>query len=416
MLNTVINEFRKMYGEGPEVVCSAPGRLDFLNTHQDYKGLPVVSVAINLRTYIALKRLNESKVRIASGNLLDEGTEYIDEFSVMESELESKYKWFGNYVRAAIIALRQAGYKVGGFIGWIRSEVPIAAGLGSSGTLLVSIITALNKLFNLQLSVKDIAELAYRAEHDVMKIPCGRLDQYASAFGGVALIETIPPYNVEVLKWSGGVFAVIDSGIKHSTAEIHPQRQREIEEGLRKLMEVAPPNLRKLLGYRYWEPQWRELRLEMLQPYLDSLDEKARNRIVYTIKAHRSTMLAVKILKGLEVTEQEIISVLEVDTIKARELYLAGSQALIGYIMTYQHKLLSDLYDVSLPELDSIVNAFIENGAYGAKLSGAGLGGCVIALFSNEEKAQKAVEDMLSRKLGRQGWVVKVDIGATCHM
>jgi galactokinase len=411
----VAEEFQKIYRESPDVVCSAPGRLDFLNTHQDYKGLPVVAIGVNLRTYIALKRVRGTRIYVASGNLMDEGGEYVDEFDVSDSSLIEKPKWFGNYLRAATIALKQSGYKFGGFIGWIRSWVPIASGLGSSGTLLVAFISALNELYNLGLKTKDIAELAYIAEHDIMNIPCGRLDQYAAAYGHIAVIETIPPYNVETLELLEGVFVAIDSGIRHSTAEIHPQRQREIEDGLKVLMESVPLNLKKLLGYRYWEPKWSSITLEMLQPYLMQLSEKARNRIIYTIKAHKSTILALNIMKGYRVTPADIAQVLELEIKKAREIYDAGKLNIIGHVMTYQHMLLSKLYDVSLPELDNIVDTLLENGALGAKLSGAGLGGTVIALFRNETIAEEAIKKIISKGLGTRAWVLKVDSGVTKH-
>lgn len=411
----VVKEFQSMYREPPDVLCSAPGRLDFLNTHQDYKGLPVVAIGINLRTYVALKRSRGTYAYIASGNLMDEGEEYVDEFDVSNLGLVTRPKWFGNYLRAAIVALQQGGYRVEGFIGWIRSWVPIASGLGSSGTLLVTFIAAINELYNLGLKPKDVAEFAYMAEHDVMNIPCGRLDQYAATYGHIAVIETAPPYNVETLRLSEGVFAAIDSGIRHSTAEIHPQRQREIEEGLKVLMELAPQHLRNLLGYRYWEPRWSLITLEMLQPYLSQLDEKARNRIMYTIKAHRSTILALNVIRGGRVTPRDIAQTLELEIEKAQEVYKAGRLNVLGHIMTYQHTLLSKLYDVSLPKLDLIVEAFLDNGALGAKISGAGLGGAVIALFRGEAKAEEAIKKMISKGLGAKAWVLKVDAGVTKH-
>ncbi|MEM1608572.1 MAG: GHMP kinase, partial [Ignisphaera sp.] len=206
-----------------------------------------------------------------------------------------------------------------------------------------------------------------------------------------------------------------DSGIRHSTADIHPKRQKEIEIGLEKLMSIAPADLRRLLGYRYWEPKWSSLTIEQLQPYLHELDEKAKNRILYTIKAHNSTMLAIKVLRGYKPSYTEVAKTLEIDHERAKEIVGKGKIDIIGNIMTYQHNLLSSLYDVSLPEIDKIVEEFIDNGALGAKLSGAGLGGCVIALFKDVETAHKALSTMLSKGIGTRGWIVKVDKGITRH-
>lgn len=414
-LTFVVDEFRKVFGSGIDVLVSAPGRLDFLNTHQDYKGLPVVAIAINLRTFVAIKRTNSSKIIAGSGNILDEGGRYLDSFSIDNIDIDKKRKNFGNYVRAAVLSLKRNGYEIGGANIWIRSWVPIASGLGSSGTLLVSLIGALNEAFNFGLSVKEVAEYAYIAEHDILGIPCGRLDQYAAAFGGVTLITTRPPYTVEKLTLPQAFFAIIDTGIKHSTAEIHSKRQREIDEGLAKLMSIAPDNIREFLGLRYWEPLWDSLDLSMLWPYMLKLDVKSRNRIVYTIKAHRSTMAAVNLLKARNLDPNELANALEIEVEKAREMLRQGVLTILGYIMTYQHRLLSRLYDVSLPEIDRLVDKLLDFGAEGAKLSGAGLGGAVIALFSRKDTAENAVEEIIKLGYGVRGWIVEVDDGLKVH-
>ena len=85
---------------------SAPGRADFLNTHQDYKGLPVVPIALNLRTKIRGTATNTGKVRVKSKNLEQEGQDALDEFSIKDIEYREK-GWFGNYIRATINVLKK---------------------------------------------------------------------------------------------------------------------------------------------------------------------------------------------------------------------------------------------------------------------------------------------------------------------
>uniref|UniRef100_A0A7C4NMZ6 GHMP kinase n=1 Tax=Ignisphaera aggregans TaxID=334771 RepID=A0A7C4NMZ6_9CREN len=411
----VKKEFENMFKSLPDVVVSAPGRLDFLNTHQDYKGLPVVAVGINLRTYIAIKQNINGKVVVGSGNIKDEAAEYVDEFLIENLELVKKPKWFGNYVRAALLALKMKGLKVEGAQVWIRSWVPIGSGLGSSGTLLVSVIAAFNEAFNLGLTTKDVAELAYVAEHDVMGIPCGRLDQYAAAFGHIVYIETKPPYNVDVLPPMQGFFAAVDTGIRHSTAEIHPTRQREIEEGLSKLISIVPDSINSFLGQRYWEPKWELLDISLLEPYLGFVGEKSRKRIVFTLKTHRSTMLALKVIKGVLPSADELAEVLEIKLEEAKKIIDQGTLGIVGAVMIYQHKLLSGLYDVSLPQIDLLVEKLVEFGALGAKLSGAGLGGAVIALFKDRSTAENTVRKVLELGLGIRGWVLEIDKGVLRH-
>ncbi len=251
-----------------------------------------------------------------------------------------------------------------------------------------------------------------------MGIPCGRLDQYAAAFGGdVVVIETKPPYNVEVLPRLNGVFLVVDTGIRHSTADIHPKRQQEIDEGLNKLLSMdVPGSLRKKLGTHYWEVHWDEIREDEISQYIEGLSDASRRRILYTLRANESTKLALKVIRGEAVDIKDLMRTLnlsnaEVDSLISRYDW---REALIGRVMTYQHRLLSEYYDVSLPIIDELVNFLVNEGAYGgAKLSGAGLGGSVIALVKDETTAKEILSKVLSRGglAPRGGWVVSIDNG-----
>ncbi len=414
MLVEMLRRFREEFGYDPQVVVSSPGRLDFLNTHQDYKGLPVVSVGVNLRSYCAICRRKDSVCRIVSFNLKDEGVEYVDEFNLEKLELREG-RWFGNYIRAAIIALREQGYEISGFDAAILSEVPIGGGLGSSAAFTVSFLGAVNEVFELGLDRKQIAELAYHAEHDIMGIPCGRLDQYGSVFGGVIKIETRPPYRVEEIPFRRGIFVVLDSGIKHSTAEIHPRRQADIDRGLELLLRMSdlPESLRRKLGRKYYEPKWEEIREEEVRPFLERLPEKPRARILFTIREHRSTELALEIMRGKIPNIDYITSILGDEWRQDVEKALRSSDPilhLIGVIMNQQHALLRDLYDLSLPELERIRDAALSAGALGVKISGAGLGGSLIALAPSKDIAERVLKAGIEAG-AKRGWVVNIDVG-----
>ncbi len=414
ILKTLLSEFSREFKSEAEVVVSSPGRLDFLNTHQDYKGLPVVSVGTNLRSYAAMRKAGGRRVTIISLNMREEKLPFRDEFSLENVKLREK-GWFGNYLRASLIALKEKGYAIEGFKAAILSQVPIGGGLGSSAAFTVSFIGALNETFELGLSKKEIAEAAYRAEHDIMNIPCGRLDQYGSAFGGVIKIETKPPYNVEELPMRDGVFVVLDSGIKHSTAEIHPRRQEDINLGLKTLLSLpeVPDSLRRKLGERYDKVLWEKLSEEELKPYLNMLPRNSAKRILFTIREHESTMLALKIIKGEMPSRSEIVKVLGseyAEEINKAFKHRSPKLALLGVIMNQQHTLLRDLYDLSLPELERIRNFALEAGALGVKISGAGLGGSLIALV-DEEKLAKEVLNAGIRGGAKRGWIVEIDSG-----
>ena len=416
-VESVEKEYEEIFSRPPDVIVSAPARLDLLNTHQDYKGLPVIAAGINLRTYVSVGRSLGNRIVIGSRNMRDMGQRYIDNFDPKETKLE-KEKFFGNYLRAAVITLRLEGFDIKPFNAWISSNVPIGSGLGSSGTLLVSFIASLNEFFELGLSRDKIAELAYIAEHDVLGIPCGRLDQYSSAFGGVVLIETRPPYRVHELSFSDGVFVVLDSGIRHSTADIHPKRQMEIDRGLEMLVNTVPPHIRDRLGMRYYDTDWEHLSYEELKPYLDNIPHPYSSRIIFTLKTHRSTIEALKILSRRGEVEPLFLSeaVSEVRDFLKIDIRIGRDPIeQLGLIMLYQHAMLSRYYEVSLPIIDEIVKRSIELGALGAKLSGAGLGGSVIALARDRETGERIVKKILSEKLASSGYVVTIDRGVATH-
>jgi len=415
LLSYIIKEFEYEYGSKPEIIVSAPGRLDFLNTHQDYKGLPVVSVGINLRTYVAIKQRTDTICNIISVNLKKEGSDYLDRFNLKNLTLRES-AWFGNYLRAAIMTLFKKGHQFDGFDCLIYSEVPIAAGLASSAALTVSFIGAINELYKLSLSKKDIAETAYYAEHDVMNIPCGRLDQYGSTYGGIIKIETKSPYNIEELPPLKGSFVVIDSGIKHTTAQIHPIRQAEINQGLRMLLQMndLPKEIKEKLGKEYYETKWEEINLKQIEPYLNRLPKEPKNRILFTFKMHELTTIALNVIRNNTINLKNIEKILEINKQKTSMKYALQPKksklTIIGVIMNYQHDLLRDLYEVSLPELEIIRNTALNSGALGVKLSGAGLGGSLIALVKTSENGKVVLKNSL--KVGaKRGWIVNIDSG-----
>lgn len=396
-------------------MASAPGRADFLNTHQDYKGLPVVPVGIDLRTFVFARLLNEDTFTITSLNLEELKEPYMDTFRVGRNDMLGK-GWFGNYFRGIINVLVKRGqaHKLKGLDVIIKSQIPIGSGLASSAALEIAFLKLLNHLFNLGYTDKDLAEIAYLAERKEVEVPCGRLDQYGSVFGGIIKLECKYPYNVEELPTTDLIFAIIDSGIRHATKDIHPVRQEEISNGLKTLMESkkVSAKLKAKLGYRYDEPLWEKISEEEITPYLSLIDEKARRRILYTLKTQQLTEFGLRILRRETINANRIIKRLGVDVAETamRKPNSERKYWILGKIMNQQHELLRDLYEVSLPKLEKIWEATLEAGAYGAKISGAGLGGSLIALVKDFNIGREVLDAGLSAG-GKQGWISKVAPG-----
>ncbi|MEB3860423.1 MAG: GHMP kinase [Desulfurococcales archaeon] len=418
-LERAVEFHERVYGKRPDLVVSVPGRLDFLNTHQDYKGLPVVGVAVNRRLYLAASR-GGTEIRLASLNLKLEGRRFTDRFPPGSPGLVGG-RWFGDYVRASVKALSLAGYGVEPLELSVSSEVPMGAGMASSAALSVAAVAALSRAAGYRLGLGELAEIAYVAERHVMGVPCGRLDQYTVSYGGVVLVKTREPVEVERLGQLESAIIVADTGIRHSTGEIHPSRQGEINEALRLLRASGgiPSSLAEKLGEDYASTKWDQITVEELARIKSLLPSKLYKRLAYTVLAHESTLEAIKVLRGGKIDSAKASSwAQEVNNWAGLELYDVSSPPIgieaLGLIATYQHYLLSSLYEVSLERLDEIVVSMVEAGALGAKLSGAGLGGAVMGL-SEDSKAVR-VARLLGRESGLSGvHLVSVDDGVRFH-
>ena len=397
------------------VTVSSPGRADFLNTHQDYKGLPVVPVAINLRMHLFAEPRKDKVFTIRSVDLEALGEPSMDKFEVKRNEMLGG-KFFGDYFRGVVNVLVKQGFaeKLRGMDVTIKSEIPVGSGLSSSAALEVGFAELLNHVCNIGLTKQDLAEIGFAAENQEVGVPCGRLDQYGVSYGGIIKLECRPPYRVEPLAFKDLTFAIIDSGIRHSTADIHPKRQGDIDRGLKALMESseAPEALKAKLGYAFAEPRWEEIGEEEVDGFLSVMDGKAKQRILFTLRMQKSTEFALKILRFERIEEEEMILNLgrdRWDSIR-RSSPEERDHRILGGVMNDQHSLLRDLYDLSLPELEQTCSAALSVGAYGAKISGAGMGGSIIALVRDEEKGKDVIEACLSVG-AKAGWVSKVGEG-----
>ncbi len=397
------------------VVVSSPGRADFLNTHQDYKGLPVVPVAINLRMHFTAEPTKDETFTIVSLDLQKLNERFTDSFKIGINEmLEGRF--FGNYFRGIVNVLVKQGLaeKLRGMNVTIRSEIPVGSGLSSSAALEVGFAELLNHVCRLGLTKHDLAEVAFAAENQEAGIPCGRLDQYGVTFGGIIKLECVPPYNVEPLPFKDLTFAIVDSGIRHSTADIHPKRQDDINRGLRALMEspLVPEALKRNLGYTFNEPKWRKISEDEIKDCLSVLDDNARSRILFTLRMQKSTEFALKVLRYEKIggSEAGLYFGEERWKVPKKEASSELNYRILGAVMNDQQTLLRDLYDVSLPKLEDICQHALNAGAYGAKISGAGLGGSIIALVKNGEDGRKVIDACLCVG-AKNGWVSKVGEG-----
>jgi galactokinase len=144
----------------------------------------------------------------------------------------------------------------------------------------------------------------------------------------------------------------------------------------------VPEQLARKLGRSYYDPSWEEIAEEEIGPYLPSLPKKLANRILFTVRMQESTKYALELLR------QTSPHVTPPRTSRKFEGATSDRMTALGIVMSYQHELLRDLYEVSTPTLEKLRDTLLASGALGAKISGGGLGGSVIALVRDHDTAE----------------------------
>ena len=336
--------FRRSYGRNPQGVFSAPGRVNLIGEHTDYNGGLVLPFAIDARAYLAAARSDDAAIRIVSAQRPGEAT------SVTLTDVKPGSPmvagWPG-YLLGAIWSLQEAGYPIEAVDLVLDSRVPSGAGLSSSAAVECATVLAVSTLAGSVLDPPEIARVAQRAENDFVGVPCGPMDQTASAAcreGTVLLFDTrsgttrnIPfdpaAHDLTVL--------VIDTRVAHSLADGEYGRRRASCSQAADLLGVA---------------QLRDITLDDLPGALNKLPDEQLRRCVRHV-----------------VTENDRVE-------RTVTLLLEERIADIGDLLTASHASLRDDYDVSCPELDRAVDTALAAGALGARMTGGGFGGSVIAL------------------------------------
>ncbi len=337
--------FRQSYARDPEGIFSAPGRVNLIGEHTDYTGGLVLPFAIDARANLAAAANAESVVRVISAQR--PGAVISVDLADIRPDSPVAKSWAG-YLVGAIWALRRAGHPVGGFDLALDSQVPSGAGLSSSAAVECVTTLATSVLSGVKLDALEIARLAQQAENDFVGVPCGPMDQTASAAsqrGSVLLFDTRAG-TVENIPFdpaaAGLAVLVVDTRVAHSLADGEYGRRR-----------AACEQATAILGLRWL----RDLSVEQLPDALAHLDsEELRRRVRHVVTENDRVEQTVRLLR-------------------------AGAVADIGDLLTQSHRSLRDDYEVSCPELDLAVESTLAAGALGARMTGGGFGGSVIALL-----------------------------------
>jgi len=341
--------FRRSYAQDPDGVFSAPGRVNLIGEHTDYTGGLVLPFAIDARANLAARANDESVVRVTSAQRPGAVTTVALQDIRPDSAVAKS--WEG-YLVGAIWALRAAGHPVAGFDLALDSQVPSGAGLSSSAAVECVTTLATSVLSGVKLDALEIARLAQQAENDFVGVPCGPMDQTASAAsqrGSVLLFDT-RANTVENIPFDpaadGLAVLVVDTRVAHSLADGEYGRRRE-----------ACERATAILGLEWL----RDLSVEELPDALARLDsDELRRRVRHVVTENDRVEQTVRLLR-------------------------AGAVGDIGDLLTGSHRSLRDDYEVSCPELDLAVESTLAAGALGARMTGGGFGGSVIALLPAQD-------------------------------
>lgn len=359
-------EFRKRFNREPERIFFCPGRVNLIGEHIDYNGGQVMPCAISSGTWLVLARNTEKIFRFECINFPE-----IASLKLQTSYTKTGKEWF-NYPLGMIHQLLAEGHDLSGMDMLFYGNLPIGAGLSSSASIEVLTGYAFSKVFNLNISPKEIALLGKKTENEFIGVNSGIMDQFAVAMGqkDKAILLNCDTLQYEYIPFEIGdyVLALINSNKQRSLAESkYNERFAECGAAL------------KLLK--------KEIKAEFLCEISTEGFNAKKHLIDNPVLEKRALHV---------VTENERVH-------QATQALKGGELKKFGELMYASHQSLKELYEVSGKELDTLVD-FCKTypGCIGARMTGAGFGGCAIALVkkdSFEDFAEKITADY-TKKIG----------------
>ena len=340
-------EFQARFNAQPEVIASAPGRVNIIGEHTDYNGGQVLPIAIDRRTYVALRANNSDRCRVFSTNEARPG-----EF---DAQRPSRAGAWWDYMAGVCSEITRDGVIPPQFDALISSDVPIGAGLSSSAALEVATALGLSALTRQPIDKKDLALVGWRAETQFVGVNSGVMDQFASSLCEPhrALHVWCDTLDTESVPMTECVL-IFDTATTRSLRDSQfNTRRAECDEAFR-LLKSKYPELKNLADASVTQVEDAELPETLMRRALHVVEENARVGAV------------------------------------VRELQTSGKVP--GPLLYESHESLRKQYECSTPQLDWFVERMRGSaGIAGARLTGAGWGGCAIAIGSSD--ALSAVRD-----------------------
>jgi galactokinase len=356
-MSSIEEKFLQTFGEEPDLIAAAPGRVNLIGEHIDYSEGFVLPFAIKDRTTAAIRKRDDLTVRIASAQRRNKIV------TVDINNVKPGLK--GEWERYALGVLWSMGVKTGVDL-LIDGHVPLGAGLSSSAALECSVATAVNHLFDMGFSLEDLARLTQKAENQYVGVPCGIMDQSVSL---MATVGSALLLDCRDLSTRNIPFDVASSGLE--LLIIDTQAHHALTDGGYAERRASCESVAAKLGIK----SMRELTMAQLNSAKELLTQIEYVRARHAVSEMQRVLDCVEALSTSDFTK-------------------------VGQLINQSHISLRDDYTVSCPELDTAVDASLAAGALGSRMVGGGFGGSAIALIEASKTSETihAVEKAFADK------------------
>ena len=344
--SALLRDFQTAYGSAPRLFRS-PGRINLIGEHTDYNEGFVMPAAIDAAVYVALAPRADGRIRLRS-------TAFPEIYEGSVSDLSRSAQPWANYVLGVLAGLEERGLRTTGFDAFFASDLPVGAGLSSSAALSCATVFGLDALHGFGVPRADMVDIARLAEHRYAGVMCGIMDPFVSLFGRrghfIRLDCRSREYEYVPFLAEGYSLLLLDTNVKHSLASsAYNRRREECAQGL-EWVRTHRPEVSSL----------RDVDEGMLDSHVAPLDTVVDRRCRYVARENRRLL---DLCQDLE----------------------RGDLSSAGLRMFETHAGLRDMYEVSCPEADFLVEqARAEPAVLGARMMGGGFGGCTINLVRTE--------------------------------
>jgi len=378
--------FAEAFGAPPAVLASAPGRVNLIGEHTDYNEGWVLPVALDMRAWVAAGVCPSSIVTLRALDIHESVSFRLTELAAGIDIAGRPLPGWASYPSAVAQSLQAAGFQLPGLYGVLASDVPMGAGLASSAAVVVAFALAWQALSGFEIDRLALARLCQRAENEYVGVQCGLMDPYVALFGqeGKAiLLDTRTSVGEAVSIPADLALVVADSGVHHALgASAYNVRRQECAEAARRLAEVLPG-----------VSSLRDVTPAQLEAVGSTLPPTLRRRAQHVVHECRRVLLTVERMRQ-------------------------GDRQGVGSILREGHASLRDLFEVSHPAVDTLVELANQSSAcFGSRLTGGGFGGSTVSLVEPAQAERFAAElvERYRTATGQPGkaWVCKVGGPAT---